>query len=84
MAVTQDHRFEFGAVVISDDDRAEITTIWAGSFGAPYWKSRANDESRVHFWRRIIGEARRHGPALLHLTRERYEEICRRIEDDDG
>jgi hypothetical protein len=78
-------RLEWGAVVVLDDDTARITVTFAGHFSPPYWKSRANDESTPAFHSRVIVAAQCHGPKLLRLTRERYEEICRQVEDgDDG
>jgi hypothetical protein len=83
MAATRDDHFEFGSVVILDADMAQVTVIWGGFFKPDYWRGRANDESAAHFHCRIVGEAARHGPKLLHMTRQRYEAICRELEDDD-
>jgi hypothetical protein len=85
MAATLDHHFEFGAVVIFDDDLAQVTVNWAGYLAPAVWRGRANDETAATFYRRVVNEAAKHGPALHAMTRARYEAICKAIEDgDDG
>jgi hypothetical protein len=75
-------RMEWGCVCVLDEDMARITVNWAGYLEPAYWLGRGSDESTPQFHRRVVDEAARHGPKLLRLTRERYEAICREIEDD--
>ena len=71
---------ERGAFVIFDAGTAEVHTDIPPY--KPYERQRHSDETPDDFQRRVLVEAREYGPKPISMTRQRYQEICAKLETE--